>query len=263
MKRPFILSIIILYIVFVTSGCSTIRSARIFAPSLFKTSEIKKDIYLDIEATEKQGKELLDSIIIAEERLVKFYGELKTQPKIVACATENCYKKFGGVGSRGKNYGNASILLSPRGINPEIITHEWSHRELYDRLGFFNSKEIEYWFNEGLAVFISEDERFTHDKWESATQDGKSAPGLDDINTLRKWIKENRKKEHIMSYGTAREEVARWIEKAGIEGLRELIKRLSEGDDFYTAYFAIANIDSTFLKRKTYNQTVQMKSNQR
>lgn len=77
---------------------------------------------------------------------------------------------------------------------------------------------------------------------------------MDDIDTLQKWFKANREEEHIMSYGTAREEVARWLERAGVDGLRELLNRLSKGEDFYSAYFSIAKINSTFLDRITYNK---------
>ena len=167
--------------------------------------------------------------------------------------TEDCYRKFGGISAKGKNYGSLAILLSPRGINPEIISHEWSHRELFERLGFFKCRKIAYWFDEGLAVYISEDELFSYERWAKATEGGKTALGLDELDSLQKWLKANRAKEHILSYGTAREEVARWIEKAGIDGLRELLDRLNKGEDFYSAYFSIAKIDSTFLERKIYN----------
>lgn len=241
-------------IITVISGCSTFGSFRIIAPSLFGTNEIEKGIYLDDEIAEKQKKELYESINISKRRLVEFYGRLKTKPRIIACATEDCYKKFGGISAKGKNYGSFGILLSPRGINPEIISHEWSHRELFERLGFFKHRKIASWFDEGLAVYISEDEQYSHEKWEKATEGGKTALGLDELDTLKKWLKANREKDHIMSYGTAHEEVARWIEKAGADGLRELLNRLSNDEDFYPAYFSTAKIDSTFLRRKTYNK---------
>ena len=255
MKKYLIITAILLSIIITgTSGCSVIRSARIIAPSLFGTTEIKEGIYLDEDATENQKNELYDSVNTAKERLAYFYGTLKTKPKIVACGTEDCYRKFGGVSAKGKNYGSIAILLSPRGINPEIISHEWSHRELFERLGFLKSRKIVYWFDEGLAVYISKDEVYSHEKWLKATENTSKILGLDDIDTLQKWLKANREEEHIMSYGTAREEVARWLERVGVDGLRELLNRLSKGEDFYSAYFSIANINSTFLERITYNR---------
>lgn len=253
MKKNFIIAIILFSTVTATSGCSTVRSFRIIAPSLFGTTEIEEGIYFDDEIAEKQKKELYESVNISEKILVEFYGRLKTKPRIIACATEDCYKKFGGISAKGKNYGSLGILLSPRGINPEVISHEWSHRELFERLGFFKHRKIAYWFDEGLAVYISEDEQYSHESWEKATEGGKTVLGLDELETLQKWLKANREKDHIMSYGTAREEVARWLNKAGFDGLRKLINRLSMGEEFYSAYFSIAKINSTFLERKTYN----------
>jgi hypothetical protein len=254
MKKTSIIAIILFSTIVATSSCSTVRSFRIIAPSLFGTNEIEDGIYLDDEITEKQKEELYKSINISKKRLAKFYGILKTRPGIIACATEDRYKQFGGISAKGKNYGSIGILLSPRGINSEIISHEWSHRELFERLGYFNHRKIAYWFDEGLAVYISGDEQYSHDRWEQATENGKTAPGLDELETLTKWLKANREKDHILSYGTAREEVARWLNKAGVDGLRELLNRLSKGEDFYSAYFSIAKINSTFLERKTYNK---------
>lgn len=255
MKKYLIVAAMLFSIIItVISGCSVIRSARIIAPSLFGTTEIKEGIYLDKDATEIQKKELYASVNTAKKRLTYFYGTLKTKPKIVACGTEDCYRKFGGVSAKGKNYGSVAILLSPRGINPEIISHEWSHRELFERVGFFKSRKIAYWFDEGLAVYISKDEVYSHEKWLKATKNTNKILGLDDIDTLQKWLKANREEEHIISYGTAREEVARWLEKTGVGGLRELLNRLSKGEDFYSAYFSIAKTNSTFLERITYNK---------
>jgi len=248
-KYQLVIAIAVLTAMTSMPGCSTVRSFRILAPSLFGTVETSNGLYIDEELTQKQKQDLYASIEQARQRLVQFYGSLETTPQIVACGTEDCYKKFGGISAKGKNYGSVAILLSPRGINPTIISHEWSHRELFERLGFFTHRKIAYWFDEGLAVYISDDERYSHERWEKATRNGKTAPGLDELDTLQKWLKANRGTEHMASYGTAREEVARWLDKAGYDGLRELINRLITGEDFYSAYFSIANIDSTFLKR--------------
>lgn len=78
-----------------------------------------------------------------------------SSPKVLACVTDACYRRIGGGGERGVAVMNQAVMLSPRGIDPVIASHEMSHVELHARGG-----KVPQWFDEGLAVVVSDDRRY-------------------------------------------------------------------------------------------------------
>jgi hypothetical protein len=100
--------------------------------------------------------QLLDA---AGRRLTAFYGSRASHPRILICSTEKCYHRIGGGGEKGQAVRNWSLLLSPAGANETIATHELSHVEFHERLGPARSK-VPHWFDEGLAVLVSDDSRY-------------------------------------------------------------------------------------------------------
>ena len=157
------------------------------------------------------------------------------------------------MGSKAKVYGN-SILLSPRGLNCHYLAHEWSHDELRTRLTFRAWWQLPQWFNEGLAVAISEAPAHSEAHWQFLVDSGISRPTRAELlsyQTLRQWLdavhhygivpnKERKAKglaEIRPVYTAAGHEVRPWLAQAGTQGLLELIQRLNEGqvlDEVYT-----------------------------
>jgi hypothetical protein len=103
-------------------------------------------------------------IVISEarQRVGTFYGNFTGNPRILVCSTENCYRHIGGHRERGKSFFDFALMLSPRGLGEVIVAHELSHVELHHRLGFFRSltNAVPAWFNEGVAVTVSDDRRY-------------------------------------------------------------------------------------------------------
>jgi hypothetical protein len=91
----------------------------------------------------------------------RYFGPLQSDPAIFVCVTENCYLR--GERRQGKTIGISFldwvILLSPRGNTKVALMHELSHTELHRRLGL-KMFAVPTWFDEGLAVNISDDPRF-------------------------------------------------------------------------------------------------------
>jgi hypothetical protein len=54
---------------------------------------------------------------------------------------------------------NRAVMLSPRGIDAVIAAHELAHVELHERLGS-HAGHVPQWFDEGLAVLVSDDPRY-------------------------------------------------------------------------------------------------------
>ena len=117
--------LILLPLLALLAGCSVLQGGKLFAPETFGFERIAA------------------------------YGSVEPRPIVHACITEQCLESFGGKGTFAKVYGNR-ILLSPRGLTWHFIAHEWSHAEMLTRLGFFAWRRMPQWFDDGVAVAISE-----------------------------------------------------------------------------------------------------------
>lgn len=214
------------------SGCMVVRGAKTLAPDWFGFVEISKDIYVDKAMPSPQRAEVIQTVHSAQTRVSQFFGGLEGHPKIFACSTEACFvaNKFGAT-PKGQAYGSATLMLSPRGQDIVIISHELTHIELHTRIGAFRSwRAVPSWFDEGLAVLVSEDPRYTEDAWRKVTDNGRNAPALERIGGMLGsggWL---------LGYGTARHAVGAWYSKVGQAGLMQLIADVKNGKDFDTAF---------------------------
>lgn len=220
------------------SGCSTVRSTKLLAPSWFGFSEISEGVYVDDQMSPGQRQEFLKILSLSKERVSAFFGSIEASSKVFACSTEECFVSHGGVTAKGKAYGDSMLLLSPRGLDAVIASHELTHIELHGRVGAFRSwRAMPSWFDEGLAVLVSEDPRYTEDAWLKATDNGCNAPKLENIGEMLG------KGDWLLSYGTARREVGAWYLHAGRAGLERLIAEVKNGGDFNSAFNSIASIE--------------------
>ena len=221
--------LLIITLVLCTSGCSTVRSTKLFAPSWFGFSEISEHMYADDQMSVSQRQEFLKILDLAKSRVSAFFGGIEGSPKVFACSTEKCFVSHGGVTAKGKTYGDSMLLLSPRGLDVVIAAHELSHIELHNRVGVFRSwREIPDWFDEGLAVLVSEDPRYTEGAWLQATDNGRNAPELTAIGKAIPLGNDNWQ----LSYGTSRRAVGEWCLHAGRAGLAHLITEVKSGKNF-------------------------------
>ena len=214
------------------SGCAIVRGAKTIAPTWFGFVEIAKNIYVDEEMPSTQRNEVLKTVSAAQIRVSQFFGGLDGHPKIFACSTEKCFgmNNFGAT-PKGQAYGSSALMLSPRGLNVVILSHELTHIELHTRIGAFRSwRAIPSWFDEGLAVLVSQDPRYTEDAWLKATEDGRNVP---DLNALT-WGKGI----WLLNYGTARHAVGEWYERVGLHGLLRLASEVKEGKKFEAVFNA-------------------------
>lgn len=214
-----------------------------FAPGWFGFSEISEGVYVDDQMSSGQRQELLKTLSMAKGRVSAFFGDIKGSPKVFACSTEECFVSHGGVTAKGKAYGDSMLLLSPRGLDVVIVAHELTHIELHNRIGAFRSlRVIPTWFDEGLAVLVSEDPRYTEEAWLQGTGQGRNAPELKAIGKTTLLGNDNWQ----LSYGTARRAVGEWYLHAGRAGLARLIAEVRDGKDFDFVFNTIASAANAF-----------------
>lgn len=223
--------IFLIIVMIALSGCSSLRSAKLFAPTWFGFVRIAEGVYVDQSMPPFQRRQLLETIGVAKGRVSDYFGRLKGDPNIFACSTEACFAANGGRTERGKAYGSSRVLLSPRGLGPVTISHELTHIELYRRIGDFRAwHAIPPWFDEGLAVLVSQDPAYTIETWLRATDNGRGAPALKLLGNSVPWSNGQ------LSYGTARQVVGEWYSRVGSEGLLRLVREIKAGRDFDTLF---------------------------
>lgn len=124
--------------------------------------EIAPRVYVDRQATETQADAALQSFATAERMVRDVYPERASNPVWLLCLSGEC-------GARSlprplaMAYMNLFVFLYPDGSTPTIFAHELAHTELHQRVGSSRrlfSQAVPTWFDEGLAVYISQDARY-------------------------------------------------------------------------------------------------------
>ncbi|TCS62133.1 hypothetical protein [Varunaivibrio sulfuroxidans] len=203
-------------------------------PSCYGLSHLGRGLY--VEDTSRAQKDLLlAAVSTAEEKVGSFYGAFHHRPTLLVCFTDNCDRRLGGRGARAMTYGAAFVYISPRGLNGTILAHEFAHIELNRRIGFWAmlTNAVPAWFNEGLAVLISGDERYLP----RSKSGGEGCGGkrfFDLPANTREWRRQAGKPGGSM-YAEAFCDVSLWIRRhGGKEGVRATLSDIRNGGVFPT-----------------------------
>ena len=247
----------------VLSGCgmlhSVTQSGKLLAPESFGLIIIAPHLYVEAGTDEATQGQLRADMDRAEAAIVKAYSSVSTRPIVHACITEKCYATFGGRGEVAKVFGQR-ILLSPRGLNWHFMAHEWSHAEMSSRLSFRAWKRMPQWFDEGVAVTISEAPEHSENHWQFLIRAEIPRPTRDELLTyqsLQQWLEavhrfggdknleRATKGEATLSpvYAAAGHEVRPWLAQARSPGLLQFIQRMNQGENFTSAYQKIYKIE--------------------
>lgn len=233
------------------TGCSVIQSGKMLAPESFGLTQITPHLYVEDGADAALKAQLQEAMTLAEAAVRANFGDVQSRPSVHACVSQLCFEALGGRGERAKVFGRR-ILLSPQAHNWHLIAHEWSHAEMSTRLGFWAWKRMPQWFDEGLAVLVSQAPEHSQAHWQFLVHHQITRPTRDELlalKSLKQWveafgrynqenIQRKAKGESEISpvYAAAGHEVAIWFAQAGTTGLLKLIERLNNGADFDAAY---------------------------
>lgn len=253
----------LLLILALLSGCgmlhSVAQSGKLLAPESFGLILIAPDLYVEAGTDEATRDRLRADMDRAEAAILKAYGSVSARPSVHACITEKCYAAFGGRGDVARVFGQR-ILLSPRGLNWHFLAHEWSHAEMSTRLTLFAWKRMPSWFDEGLAVTLSEAPEHSENHWQFLMGVNIPRPTRDELMTyesLQQWqagvhrFGDDKNFERVAQgqptlnpvYAAAGHEVRPWLAQAGSYGLLNLIQRMNTGEDFAATYSKILATD--------------------
>jgi len=189
-------------------------------PGCYGLTRVGGDVYSERGLTAVQTTQLADLAADARRRVEEFYGHRVSEPRLVACFTDECYDRIGGGGEKGVAVLNRAVMLSPRGLDAVIAAHEMAHVELNQRL----DHEVPQWFNEGLAVVISRDPRYLGEHCR-VPFDGPLP------ETLPDWL-DAASADPQTYYSRAACRVQRWLDaNGGRDAVLTLIDQLNDGAD--------------------------------
>jgi len=99
----------------------------------------------------------------ARLRLDSLFGEIESEP-VWACTTARNNWLGAQYGQTNFAPGLPAIIrIGPKGMNVDVIAHEWTHAELFHRIGFVARElHVPVWFDEGLAMQV--DHRSDYDQ---------------------------------------------------------------------------------------------------
>jgi hypothetical protein len=108
-------------------------------------------------------------------------------------------------------------------------------------------RRVPSWFDEGLAVAVSEEPTHAESVCEEAREDGIPLPPLAELESKNQWLEAVRKyrnpelnpKNLAIVYAAAGCEVRSWLRSAGASGLQSFIEQVRAGAEFSVAYKSV------------------------
>ena len=228
------------------TGCGAVHSARMWFPKASGMDEEGPQLYVEPSMTVDQRQDLHRQIERGRATLVAFYGDVTAKPYFVACLTTDCDIRFGSYGQRAASYGDLAIRLSAKGLSAPLIAHEWSHAEVYRRVGgWWYARKIPRWFDEGVAVVVADEPRHSENNWREIQQRGLAVPPLGELQSFSDWGAAVRKygetqgdvpgNLHLV-YTAAGHEVRAFLACTGPAGVLTVLNALRSGSTFDHAY---------------------------
>jgi hypothetical protein len=216
------------------------QQVRCFFVDLSDLQKVNKNLYLSQQLDGFQAMWFQENLKESKKRLQEFFGELKSNPVIIAGNDSSTIQRFGNplinTGLMHSTPFGAYIVLGVEGLNTDVISHEYCHAELLARTNWWvRETQIPTWFDEGLALML--DYRFADSEmlWVMLTKHGKDAPSLKDLEKMSDF-QHYTNINPLLSYYTSMREVRRWLKIVGKEGLQQLCERLQNGEEFENVY---------------------------
>jgi len=206
--------------------------AAIPCPRCFGFERLDGRVFVEATMPAGQRQEVRDIVAQARNAVQAFYGTLLRQPRVFVCATDACYRRLGGGRSRGMAVFDRALVLAPDGATPVIATHELAHIELHARAGAWRvwRGAIPRWFDEGLAVNVSDDPRYLAPGRGTARCRARTDDPLPAAR--RDWLAA----ADDTLYALAACRVSEWLAAhGGATAVTRLAERIAEGESFEQA----------------------------
>lgn len=198
--------------------------------------ERQGNLYYGRDTSKDTINKIVEIISKAEARNVGFWGQKICQPKFIFCNSDEDFIKFGNnslTPAAAYMKLGSYIVINQSGINLDIISHEISHAELYERIGFFNKTfKIPTWFDEGLAMQVDYRAYYSEQNLMQKTIDLNKFAKVKELYSGNEF-QSGTIEQVMLNYSMARYEVSKWYSK---ERLDKFIEDIKERESFEKAY---------------------------
>ena len=127
---------------------------------LINGQQSNNNVFIDTSDTalkEDLTQKTLATIGLAAERISKIYGRPESLPRFIVAADGDTAEWWGAneTASMHRSPWGSCIVIGPKGNNIDVISHEWLHAEVQQRVGFFTHlRKIPVWFDEGIGLTV-------------------------------------------------------------------------------------------------------------
>lgn len=197
--------------------------------------QIEKNVFIEADAVSDVKTQLLEFVRSSEDKVINIFGSRVASPYVIVALSQSALNKYA-ENITGQTYyypWKNYIVIGPKGLNENVISHEFTHAELRERLD--HKDKVPAWFDEGLATMIDGRYANNEDVWKEHTNNGEkpidyqtlgSHEAFNNYGTREAWI----------NYNLACYEVTRWFKVVGKDGLLQLIDGLNNGKEFDNQY---------------------------
>ena len=205
---------------------------------LIDYSNFKKDglVYFNVLTPQNKIDSLKSLINQASIRINNIWGLNTSNPKFIYCANNEDFKKYCYNPSvPAVTYAKLGpvIVLCADAMDLDIIAHEFSHAEFYNRIGFYNwTFKIPTWFDEGLAMQNDYRDYYSEDTLKAKSENFKNLPNIKNFKSGSHFLSGSHE-QIMLNYMTAKHEVKNWYTK---EKLDKFIKGINSGKTFEEAF---------------------------
>lgn len=205
---------------------------------LIDYSDFKKEgrLYFNASTPHNKIDNLKSLINQASLRIANFWGQTTCNPKFIYCNNEGDFKKYCvnqfAPAVTYLKFGSV-IVLSGDAMDLDIIAHEFSHAEFYERIGFYKfNYKIPSWFKHGLAMQNDYRDYYSDDTLKAKSNNFKTLPDIKSLKSDREFYA-GPQEQIMLNYMAAKHEIKNWYTK---EKLDKLIKDLNSGKTFEEAF---------------------------
>jgi len=206
----------------------------LICPYCFGFERLQGQLFIESRASAHDRNEILASVDASRQSVKEFFGAQESDPRIFVCVTETCYRRAdGGEGeTRGRSLWDRAVLISPRSLDGVVLTHELTHIEFHHRLGL-HMRRVPAWFDEGLAVYVSQDPRYLASSGSNERCLADSSAPLPVSGFA--WLRAIEADASVYALAACR--VSNWLaEKGGKQAVLDFISRMNAGASFAGLY---------------------------
>lgn len=194
-------------------------------------------VYVPISMSDEEEALTIAAYETAIERNNELFGGVIGEPTIIVTNEDEEALEFRGnyVGATHNSVFGLYIIIGPDGLNEDVMSHEMAHSELSARVGWYKTNKIPIWFNEGIATQVDYRKDYSLEQWNVITNNGSNILEVKQFDTPEEFYNNNFELR-VNNYTLAKQELAKWLDLVGSDGLNRIINTFVEGGDLYSLY---------------------------